>query len=170
MRQRSDFLQTTRLTERLLLLVQQLLLGLFNGVHNGDIAGAAAKIASDGFFDLLTRWIRILLEQRIGAHEHAGRAETALHSAVIDEAALEYRADLGFAESLDGHDVRVLHLAGGNETARDRNSVDHNGTCAAFADAAAFFCATEGKVIAKDVEHTVARIRLDRVRFSIQPK
>ena len=45
---------------------------------------------------------RILLQQRLGAHDHSGDAITALRRLLVDEGALQRAGILDRAQSLDG--------------------------------------------------------------------
>ena len=53
------------------------------------VAGAAAEIAGDRFFDLLVGRITIFLQQTVGGHQHAGRAVAALHRVVFPKRLLQ---------------------------------------------------------------------------------
>ena len=55
--------------------------GFQHGVHDLDVAGAAAQVGAHRTDHLLPGGLRGLLQQQFGAHEKARRAESALHGA-----------------------------------------------------------------------------------------
>ena len=60
-----------------------------DGVHDEVAAGAAAEIAGDRLADLGVGRVRILVEQRFGGEQDAGRAESALKPVVVPERLLQ---------------------------------------------------------------------------------
>ncbi len=63
--------------------------GQLDGVDDLDVAGAAAEVVAQGVPDLLGRGIGVLVEQRLGRHDHAGDAEAALHGSGQHEGLLD---------------------------------------------------------------------------------
>ena len=86
--------------------------GVENGVHDFDVARAAAQMGTHSLDDLLPRRIPVALQQHLGAHEETGRAEAALHRAAIDEGHAE-SAPKRFGQSLKRDDLPAVHLAHG---------------------------------------------------------
>ena len=65
------------------------------------IAGASAKIARQRIANLGLARMRIVIEQRLGRHQEAGSANTALEAGVLEELLLQ-RMQLGaLREALD---------------------------------------------------------------------
>src|SRR6185295_18714112 len=62
--------------------------GVLNGLHDVLVAGAAAEIAGDAEPDLVLARVRILLQQAVGPHDHAGRAIAALQPMHLAETLL----------------------------------------------------------------------------------
>src|SRR5438552_1165023 len=60
-----------------------------DGVDDRLIAGAAADIAADALDHLLPRRRRVVIEQRLGGHQHAGSAIAALRREILHERGLQ---------------------------------------------------------------------------------
>src|ERR671927_631750 len=67
-----------------------------------DVAGAAAEVPAQGFFDLFARRVRVLSEQFLGDEEEAGRAVAALRGARVGEGLLQGVEAVGRRHPLDG--------------------------------------------------------------------
>src|SRR5947208_86816 len=76
-----------------------------HGVDDVLIPGAAAQIAFDAMADLGVRGRRVPLEQLLGRHDHARRAESALESMLIPEGLLDGVQIAVGGQTLDGEDV-----------------------------------------------------------------
>src|SRR6266705_2452137 len=57
--------------------------------HDPGIARAAAQIAAQVTPHLWLGWMRVRVEQRLGRHQHPGRAEAALDAAFLQERRLQ---------------------------------------------------------------------------------
>ena len=96
------------------------------GLHcfkDAHVARTTAEIASEPFLDLLQRRPRMLAEQVLCCHDHAGRADTALRPAVLEEAALQGVQQPILTHTLDGADVHILCLQNRYETGIGKLSV-----------------------------------------------
>src|SRR4051812_5339516 len=60
-----------------------------DGVDDRLVAGAAADVAGDAVDDLLPRRLRIVVEQRLGGHQHPRGAIAALGRKVFHEGGLQ---------------------------------------------------------------------------------
>src|SRR5690349_18394612 len=58
---------------------------LLHGFDDVLIAGASAQIAGQLLANLGFRWIRLVLQEHVGAHHHAWRAEAALQAVTVPE-------------------------------------------------------------------------------------
>ncbi len=77
--------------------------GLGDRPEVGRIGPAAAEVAHHGFLDLVDGGVGIAVEEGLGRHDEARRAETALHAAVLDVGVDERVIGSGDAlDSLDG--------------------------------------------------------------------
>src|ERR1700758_2955927 len=57
-------------------------------LHDVLVAGAAAEVAGQRPADVLLGGVRVLVQQGLGRHHHAGRAEPALQAVLLAEALL----------------------------------------------------------------------------------
>ena len=77
--------------------------GALDGGDDRHVAGAAADIAVHVMDDLIARRIGILIQQRFGRHDHAGRAEAALKGEFVDKGLLDrMERAIGFFQAFDG--------------------------------------------------------------------
>ena len=81
-----------------------------HGVDNRSVSGAPAVVRAERPDDDIAGRPGIGVQQRLGRHQQAGRAEPALHGARLDERALHGVERLWRAEALDREDVRTRHL------------------------------------------------------------
>ena len=113
---------------------------------------ATAEIARECVTNFILGRVLILVEQRLGHHQHSRGAVTALGATVLDERFLN-RVQLGAdLQSLDGDDIRTVELAGKNQAGVDRFTVQKNRAGAAVAGAAAFFGPGRTDLIAQKIE------------------
>src|ERR1700677_1023433 len=93
----------------------------------------------------------------VGGEDHAGGADAALSSSCFEEALLDGVELFADCEAFDGGDLRAFGLQDGDEAGVDQIAIHQDGTGAALAFAAAFFCSSEMEVFAEDVEETLHR-------------
>src|SRR2546426_7522523 len=74
------------------------------------IAGAAAQIAFQLMPDELLRRLRVALQHLVDRHDHPGSAEAALEPVLLPEALLDRVQLAVLRQTLDGHDIRAVHL------------------------------------------------------------
>src|SRR5512144_1557753 len=86
--------------------------GLHDRVDYLHVAGAAAEIAFDRALDLRARGLRMRVEPALRLHDHARRAETALHRALVDERLLEPLAERVAREALDRRQLAPFAVDG----------------------------------------------------------
>src|SRR5205085_3364162 len=99
---------------------------LFDGVNDFYIAGAAAEIAGNGFFDLVTRRAGARIKQGARRNQHAGRADAALRAAGFEKSLLKRVEAIIARQPFDRDDARALQLADGDETRVDDFAVNQN--------------------------------------------
>src|SRR5574343_195264 len=89
-----------------------LFLQLFGGVlHRLDdvlVAGAAAQVAAHAHADFGFARVGVLLQEAVGAHEHAGGAETALQTMLLVEDLLDRVQHALVGEALDGEHLTAI--------------------------------------------------------------
>src|SRR5690606_1970868 len=116
------------------------------------VSRAAAEVAGERLADLLARGRWVALEQRVGGHENAGRAEAALRGAVLAEGGLERVRLAGAREAFDGGDIPALGLPDGGQAGEYGLSVEEDGAGATVALVATLFGAGQAEDIAKRLE------------------
>ena len=107
------------------------------------------------------RGMRVVIEQRLGAHQLAGGAEAALRAVVFDEGFLQRMQLVVVRQAFDGLDGAAVgpdrELAAGV----DRLAVQQHGAGAAFAAVAADLGAGEPQVIAQQFDQGPAIFDFD---------
>src|SRR5262245_8180909 len=73
--------------------------GIQDGVDDRLVTGAAADVAGYGLGNLLARRRRVAVEQRLGGHQHARRAEAALSREMLHEGRLQLMQVRPFGEA-----------------------------------------------------------------------
>ena len=120
--------------------------------------------------DRLARGLRRLQQERVGVHDHAGRAVAALEAAVVDERLLE-RMQLAVAgEALDRRDVLALDVLQRGLARSDGLAVDDHRAGAADPGAAAVLRSGELEVGAQHPEERAVLVGVEGHRPSVQPE
>ena len=84
----------------------------FNGREDLRIASASTQVSAQADADRVQFRVLVAFEQRLGRHDHAGRAEPALHATCLQQVALE-GVHLGtIHHPLDRGDLAALRLHG----------------------------------------------------------
>ena len=91
--------------------------GLRDGPEVRGVGAAAAEVADHGFLDLVHGGVGVAVEEGLGRHHEARRAEAALHAAVLDVGVDE--GVLGAGDALDGLDGRTVALDGEHHAGED---------------------------------------------------
>ena len=134
-----------------------------DGVHDLPVAGAAAEVAAQVVHHVGLGRRRLLVEQRHGGQQHAGRAEPALHRAVIDERLLERMEGIGVAEALHREHLAAVGLDGEVGAGADRRAVDEHRAGAADLEVAGALGALQVEPVAER-RRAGARARARRSR------
>src|SRR5881397_3719450 len=123
-----------------------------DGFVDLDVTGAAAEVARECLFDLVTRRPRARREERLGGEEERRCAIAALCRAQLGERFLERMEHPTLRHALD----RLDPVAGAGEaehqTGEDRCAIDEHGARTAFAQLAAVFRTREPQVLAQHLE------------------
>ena len=97
-------------------------------------------------------------QQRLGAHQHAGRADAALRRAHRHESALQERElAAGAGKAFDGAHDAAFALADGDDARAQRLAVEQHGAGAAVAGMAADLGADEAELVAQGVGEAARR-------------
>src|SRR5688572_24571790 len=110
---------------------------LLDGLHDVDVAGAAAEVAADPFTDLVLGGIGVLAEQPGGLHDHPGGAEPALEAVLVPERLLERVEGGAIGDTLDGPDLAAVGLDREHRARLGALAIDVDGARAAVAGVAA---------------------------------
>jgi hypothetical protein len=104
-----------------------------DGLEDAHVAGAAAEVSGEAFFDLVEGGVGVFVEEMMRGEDHAGGADAALRAAFFQEALLD-RVKVAVGEdAFDGGDMRVVGLQGGDKAGVDEFSVDEDGAGSALA-------------------------------------
>src|SRR5882672_6506451 len=101
------------------------------------VTGAAAQVAGERVANLGHRRVRVLVEQPLGGHDHAGAAEAALQRPLVLERLLNRMEAIGGREPFDGEHVATVDLSREHQARVHDIPVDDDGAGAAVADVAA---------------------------------
>src|SRR5438132_5287562 len=128
---------------------------------------ATAEVRLQRLPDVGIRGVGLCLEQRLRPHHHAGDAIAALRRLLLDEGFLHRPWIVDRAQALHGPDLATLDEHGRRQAGEDGLAVDHHGTSAALAEAAAEFGAVEFQIVAQHIEQRRRRIDVDVVRGAV---
>ncbi len=141
--------------------------GELDRVDHLHVAGAAAEVAEQRVRDLVPRRLRMLVQQRLGLHHDAGRAEAALRRPCGHEA-LAPAPTLLLGEALVGDDVLALEPARLLRAGDDCASVDqHRARTAGALGRAAVLDRPHTEVVAEQLEQARALARLRDTGFPL---
>src|SRR6185436_12850237 len=127
------------------------------------VSRAAADVAGDAEANFVFRRVGILVEQRLGHHDHPRRTEAALRAAKLGELLLQRMLD-----SFDGDDLAAVGLHPEHETRIERLAVNQDGAGAAVAHVAALFRAGEAGLVAQRVEQAAVGLELQLARLAVE--
>jgi hypothetical protein len=142
--------------------------GGFDGFEDLEVAGAAAKISGERFADLVTRGIRIVIEQGFCGDEDCRCAVAALRSAEIGESFLQRMERTVRAKTLYRLDFSPVAFDGEEQAGEDWFAVKKNSAGAAFAEFATVFCAGVVEIFAEHFEQSLVRSEGDIRLLAIQ--
>src|SRR5262245_39901176 len=114
-------------------LVRHLLGRVLDGADDVVIAGTPAEIALEGVTDLGLRRPRGALQELVGRHDHARRAEPALQPVLLPEPLLDRMELAVLGQPLDGENLGPVRLDGEYRASLGRLAVDHDRAGAALA-------------------------------------
>ena len=121
-------------------------------LDNLDIAGAAAVVVFQSVADFRLGRSRMEQQQRLCRHDHARRAEAALHRADIEERALNGLQHGVMRRIFDGFDCSAVQTAHERYARACQPAVHQYAARAAVTGAAGFFCALHALYIAEIFE------------------
>src|SRR5579883_342763 len=119
---------------------------------------ASAQVAVERGLDLRLGRMRVLVEQRGGAHDHPVRAVSALRRLFFDECGLQGMRRMLVPQSLDGRDPRPLDRCDRILTRPDRRLVEKDRTRTALSKPTAELRSVQLEPVAQDVQQGFTRI------------
>ncbi len=131
---------------------------------------AAAQIRLHVGADLLLRSDRVVVEQRLRPHHHAGDAVAALRRLLVEKGLLHRARLAAGAEALDRRDRAAVERGDRRQAGEHRLAVDDDGAGAALAEAAAELGAVQLEIVAQHVEQRRRRIDIERMRNTVDQK
>src|SRR5712691_3568656 len=104
--------------------------------------------------------IGVAIDQIVGGHDHAGRAEAALQTVLVPERLLQWMQLPVGGKTFDRHHGRPVGLNGEDRAGLDRLPIDEDRTRAALAGVAADVGAGKAEVVAEKVNEEEAGLDL----------
>jgi hypothetical protein len=132
---------------------------------------APAQVAGQRALGIVARRMRLSVEQRDGAHDHAGNAVPALRRLLRDERDLHRMRQVAGADALDRRDRLPCDAADLDAAGARGFAVDQHGARPALPDAAAVLGAGEAKTIAQHEQQrlgAVAHVQRARAAVHVQ--
>ena len=117
---------TDRLTRRRIFERHHIVVGGHHGIDDGAVSRAATQHTAQRVLDRFGRWVGIGHQERVGAHEHARSAKTALGRAVASERILQSPTEFGRHQMLDRGDGYIVEPSDRDHTGTERIVTDEN--------------------------------------------
>jgi len=92
------------------------------------VRAAATEMAADCGVDIISGWIRFVLQQRSAAHDHSWGAEAALQGVMYDECGLHRVKLVASCQSLDRRHAASAHLDCQHHAGADGGAVEPDRT------------------------------------------
>jgi hypothetical protein len=103
-----------------------------NGAHNRGMSAAAAKIGAHVLSNFVIVRMRISVQQRLRAHNHAGNTVATLRRLLVDEGLLELVWPAVFEQTLKSRDLSFAHRGYRQQAGKRWLPLDVNGAGAAL--------------------------------------
>src|SRR4030095_9464114 len=139
----------------------------FDGRNDIAVAGAAAEVAGDRFFDLLFGWLVRLAKEPIGGHEHSRSAIAAFDSVIFPESFLERMQSFILRQPLHGNDFIASRLHGEYHARFHRPPVPENSASTAAADDTTHVGAGKPQGVAEKMSQQRPRLDFAGIRFTV---
>src|SRR5207249_4289749 len=136
----------------------------FDDVH---VAGAPAEVAGDGPADVVLVRRRMLLEEGVAGHQHAGCAVAALEAVLCHEPLLKRMQLTVLFHALNRHDFLVAGLDGEHRARLHRSAVHEDGAGAAVGRVAPDMGAGQPQHVPDQVDQQEARLDVSLVLLAV---
>src|SRR5262245_8002936 len=110
-----------------------------DGFDHLAVTGAATQVARESVADVRHGRVRILIQQPLGRHDHAGPAEAALERPFVLERFLNGMEAIAGRKAFDGQHVAAVHLPCQHQARVHELAVNDDRAGAAIADVASEF-------------------------------
>src|SRR4030095_11199544 len=141
-----------------------------DGFDHLAVTGAATQVAREDIADVRHRWIRVLIQQPLGRHDHAGAAEAALERPFLLERFLNGMEAIGVREAFDGQHVAPVHLPCEHQARVHEVAIDDDRAGAAIADVASELGARQIETLPEEPEERRLRRHGSRALFAVDRK
>ena len=138
-----------------------------HGFQDAHMRAAAAEMRLERAPDLAIGRLHVLLQQRLGAHHHAGDAIAALGGLFLDEGLLDRRRLFDVAQPLERRYLTTFEQQDRRDAGKYCLAVDHHRAGAALAEAAAIFGGVELEMIAQHIEQRRIGIGIDAAGLAV---
>src|SRR5712691_10134786 len=138
--------------------------GWLDDVH---VAGAPAEVAGDGPADVFLVRRRMLLEEGVAGHQHAGCAVAALEAMLCHEPLLKRMQLAVLFQALHRHDFLVAGLDGEHRARLHRSAVHEDGAGAAVGRVAPDMGAGQPQHVPDQVDQQEARLDVSLVLLAV---
>jgi len=146
------------------------LAGVEHGLDDLAVARASTQDPAHGVEDLAFGRLSVGGQQRIGGHQHAGRADPALGTAVAEERGLD-RSERGtIGKPLDRCHVAAADLAERDQAGTHRLAIEPYGARPTVAGVAADLRARQAQIVTEDLAEPPHRIAVDLDLAAIDPE
>src|SRR5262245_34813728 len=123
-----------------------------DGFDHLAVTGAATQVAREGVTDVRHRWVRILIQQPLGRHNHAGTAEAALERPFLLVGFLDGMEAIHSRKAFDGQHVAAVRLPCQHQARVHELAVDNDRAGAAIADVASELGARQIETFPQELE------------------
>jgi hypothetical protein len=141
--------------------------------YDPGIARAPAEISAETPLDLRFGRMRVLIQQGFGAHQHSGRAEAALDTALLEKRRLERVELTAFGQALDGLNRPTSRLEREERAGVHGPAIDQHHASSALGVVTALFGAGQAELASEDGEERAMRLDVllvsDPVHFQCEP-
>ncbi len=140
---------------------------IFDGFQDPGVPRAAAEVSGKSLFDFFVIRIRMVIDQRQSAHDHSGRAETALDGSMVDESPLQRMELAFFGDSFNCSDIRSLTGCSQNQAAVFWLSVNKHGARSAHSEVAPFFSPGQPQLLPENIQKGISVSNRNRMFFTV---
>src|SRR5579884_564549 len=140
---------------------------VLNRLDDVHVAGAATEVAGDAEPDLRLGRVGVLVQQRLGGHDHPGRAEAALQPVLLPEALLQGMKLAVLLQPLDGQQLAAIGLDCQQRAGLDVLAVQNDRAGATVRGVTADVRPGQPERLADEVDQQQPRLDLGSARLAV---